>query len=109
MFQSPYDNADNNINRKHNENLNNNNNNNSRTQHSAVVLSAVVFIREKNGKYTAAREPFMLDKCVVSQDPDYMDVFEILEWNKESCLIKVLICFPLFDINTTKSTLCHPI
>ena len=31
----------------------------------------------------------MLDKCVVSQDPDFTEVFEVLEWSKESLLIKV--------------------
>lgn len=54
-----------------------------------VKSAAVVFIKEKNGRYQVMREPFMLEKCVVSQDPDYTDVFEILEWSKESFLIKV--------------------
>ena len=33
----------------------------------------------------------MLEKCVVSQDPDFTEVFEVLEWSKESLLIKVII------------------
>ena len=31
----------------------------------------------------------MLEKCVISQDPDFTEVFEVLEWSKESLLIKV--------------------
>ena len=31
----------------------------------------------------------MLEKCVISQDPEYTEVFEILEWSKEAFLIKV--------------------
>ena len=35
------------------------------------------------------QDPLMLEKCVVSQDPDFTEVFEVLEWSKESLLIKV--------------------
>jgi hypothetical protein len=70
-------------------NNNNNNNNNMENTNSRVKSAAVVFIKEKSGRYQVSREPFMLEKCVVSQDPDYHDVFEILEWSKEAFLIKV--------------------
>lgn len=69
-----------------NNSINNNNNENNNPR---VKSAAVVFIKEKNGRFQVMREPFMLEKCVVSQDPDYMDVFEILEWSKEAFLIKV--------------------
>lgn len=69
-----------------NENYLGNASDNNNTQ---VKSAAVVFIKEKNGRYQALREPFMLEKCIVSQDPEYMDVFEIIEWSKEAYLIKV--------------------
>lgn len=70
-------------NSSHHSNNENNNNNNVR-----VKSAAVVFIKEKNGRFQVMREPFMLEKCVVSQDPEYPEVFEILEWSKEAFLIK---------------------
>lgn len=86
LFQQPNETAnDNDINRiRNSQNLSNNENNNTR-----VKSAAVVFIKEKSGRYQVMREPFMLEKCVVSQDPEYLDVFEILEWSKEAFLIKV--------------------
>ena len=90
-------NASNNNNTNNNYNNNTNNNNhftNTINSGSQVQSAAVVLIKEKNGRYQVAREPFMLEKCVVSQDPDFMEVFELLEWNRESFLIKVgfLLC-----------------
>ncbi|KAL4217161.1 hypothetical protein ACF0H5_023615 [Mactra antiquata] len=78
---------DNNVKNSLNNNINNNNNHNENNS-PRVKSAAVVFIKEKNGRFQVMREPFMLEKCVVSQDPDYMDVFEILEWSKEAFLIK---------------------
>lgn len=82
FFQTPNDNELDNDNESFHGNALDNNN-------TQVKSAAVVFIKEKNGRYQALREPFMLEKCIVSQDPEYMDVFEIVEWNKEAYLIKV--------------------
>ncbi|XP_060567018.1 uncharacterized protein LOC132725851 [Ruditapes philippinarum] len=88
LMQQPNERGnDNDINNMRNNN-NNNNNNNMENTNSRVKSAAVVFIKEKSGRYQVSREPFMLEKCVVSQDPDYHDVFEILEWSKEAFLIK---------------------
>ncbi|XP_052814585.1 uncharacterized protein LOC128241612 isoform X2 [Mya arenaria] len=68
--------------------INSNNDNANDNNNGRVKSAAVVFIKEKNGRYQAFREPFMLEKCIVCQDDDYRDVFEVLEWNKEAYLIK---------------------
>ncbi|XP_052286594.1 intersectin-1-like isoform X2 [Dreissena polymorpha] len=60
-----------------------NDNNNGQVKSAAVVL-----IREKGGRFQVFREPFMLDKCIVSQDKDFLEVFEILEWNKDAFIVK---------------------
>ncbi|KAL3853960.1 hypothetical protein ACJMK2_013251 [Sinanodonta woodiana] len=54
----------------------------------AVKQAAVVLIKEKNGKYQALREPLMLEKCIVTVDPDYDEVFELVEWNNDPYLFK---------------------
>ncbi|XP_045177616.2 uncharacterized protein LOC123537831 [Mercenaria mercenaria] len=69
-------------------NIMKNTHNNNNNENSRVKSAAVVFIKEKSGRYQVMREPFMLEKCVVSQDPDFPDVFEVLEWSKEAFLIK---------------------
>ncbi|KAK7507218.1 hypothetical protein BaRGS_00001153 [Batillaria attramentaria] len=53
------------------------------TQQAAVVL-----VKEKNGKYQAVRDPFYLEKCVVSVDPDFDEVFELQEWGREAYIFK---------------------
>ena len=35
------------------------------------------------------QDPFWLDKCVVTVDPDCDDVFELLEWGREAYIFKV--------------------
>lgn len=49
----------------------------------------MVLLKEKNGKYVPAREPLSLDKCVVCMDPDFDEVFEVHEINKETLFFKV--------------------
>ncbi|XP_046355704.2 uncharacterized protein LOC124134710 isoform X1 [Haliotis rufescens] len=53
-----------------------------------VQQAAVVLIREKNGKYQPVRDPLMLDKCVVTVDPDFDEVFELHEWGREALVFK---------------------
>ncbi|KAK7113064.1 hypothetical protein V1264_012423 [Littorina saxatilis] len=50
--------------------------------------AAVVLVREKNGKYQAVRDPFLLEKSVVTVDPDCDDVFELQEWGREAYIFK---------------------
>ncbi|KAL5005796.1 hypothetical protein ScPMuIL_016954 [Solemya velum] len=57
-------------------------------QTSDVSEAAVVLIKEKNGKFQAAREPFHLSKCVVTAEAEVNEVFELMEWNKEAYLLK---------------------
>ncbi|PVD38880.1 hypothetical protein C0Q70_01505 [Pomacea canaliculata] len=53
-----------------------------------VQQAAMVLVREKNGKYQPVRDPFMLDKCVVTVDPDFDEVFELQEWGREAYIFK---------------------
>ncbi|XP_067686076.1 uncharacterized protein [Haliotis asinina] len=55
---------------------------------SFVQQAAVVLIREKNGKYQPVRDPLMLDKCVVTVDQDFDEVFELHEWGREALVFK---------------------
>ncbi|CAH1789119.1 unnamed protein product [Owenia fusiformis] len=56
---------------------------------TGVQKAALVLIKEKGGKYTSLREPFYLDKCIVAMDPEFDEVFEILDTIKESYLFKM--------------------
>jgi hypothetical protein len=56
---------------------------------SHISEALMVLLKEKNGKYIPAREPLSLDKCVVSMDPDFDEVFEVHEINKETLFFKV--------------------
>ncbi|XP_041374629.1 rho guanine nucleotide exchange factor 38-like [Gigantopelta aegis] len=57
-------------------------------RHTQVQQAAVVLVREKNGKYQAARDPMFLDKCVITVDPEYDEVFELHEWGREPSVFK---------------------
>ena len=37
------------------------------------------------------KDPFLLDKCVVTVDTDCDDVFELQEWGREAYIFKVMI------------------
>ena len=37
------------------------------------------------------QDPFMLEKCVVTVDPDCDDVFELQEWGREAYIFKVIM------------------
>ncbi|GAB1598667.1 neuroepithelial cell-transforming gene 1 protein-like [Argonauta hians] len=58
------------------------------TQQSIVRQAALVLLRGKGGRYQAVRDPLHLDKCVITVDPVYEEVFEVQDWNKESYLFK---------------------
>ncbi|CAI9717321.1 cell-transforming gene 1 [Octopus vulgaris] len=58
------------------------------TQQSIVRQAALVLLRGKGGRYQAVRDPLYLDKCVITVDPVYEEVFEVQDWNKESYLFK---------------------
>ncbi|XP_064646324.1 uncharacterized protein LOC135499486 isoform X2 [Lineus longissimus] len=55
---------------------------------SHTTEALMVLLKEKNGKYVPAREPLSLDKCVVCMDPDFDEVFEVHEINKETLFFK---------------------
>ncbi|KAL8604231.1 hypothetical protein ACOMHN_014799 [Nucella lapillus] len=79
------------------QNQNNNNNND-------MVLgqqAAMVLIREKNGKYQAVRDPFFLEKSVVTVDPDCDEVFELQEWGREAYIFKAE------DVSETRQWVQH--
>ncbi|XP_076461495.1 intersectin-2-like [Babylonia areolata] len=62
---------------------NNNNNNMVLGEQAAMVL-----VREKSGKYQPVRDPFFLEKSVVTVDPDCDEVFELQEWGREAYIFK---------------------
>ncbi|CAH1249298.1 ITSN2 [Branchiostoma lanceolatum] len=54
-----------------------------------VKGGALVLIRDKGaGRFTTLRDPFFLDKCVVSTDPDSEETFEISEIYKDPYILK---------------------
>ncbi|XP_035661171.1 uncharacterized protein LOC118405677 [Branchiostoma floridae] len=54
-----------------------------------VKGGALVLIRDKGaGRFTTLRDPFFLDKCVVSTDPDSEETFEITEIYKDPYILK---------------------
>ncbi|XP_078700562.1 uncharacterized protein LOC144927169 [Branchiostoma floridae x Branchiostoma belcheri] len=54
-----------------------------------VKGAALVLIRDKGaGRFTTLRDPFFLDKCVVSMDPDSEEAFEISEIYKDPYILK---------------------
>ncbi|XP_063412502.1 uncharacterized protein LOC134695220 [Mytilus trossulus] len=55
---------------------------------SKVIQAAVVLIKEKNGKYQTFREPFILNRCVVSIDPDVENAFELSDLSRDSYVFK---------------------
>lgn len=58
------------------------------TQQTMVRQAALVLLRGKGGRYQAVRDPLYLDKCVITVDPVYEEVFEVQDWNKDSYLFK---------------------
>ena len=54
-----------------------------------IHVPECIFLLKDENVLFVLQEPFMLEKCVVSQDPEFTEVFEVLEWNKESLIIKV--------------------
>ncbi|XP_076088812.1 uncharacterized protein LOC143059218 [Mytilus galloprovincialis] len=55
---------------------------------SKVIQAAVVLIKEKNGKYQTFREPFILNRCVVSIEPDVENAFELSDLSRDSYVFK---------------------
>nr|DBA19571.1 TPA: hypothetical protein GDO54_015385 [Pyxicephalus adspersus] len=54
-----------------------------------VKDAVLVLIKDKsNGKFAVLREPLRLGQCVVSMDPDYEDIFELLEIRKEGFVFR---------------------
>lgn len=55
---------------------------------SKVIQAAVVLIKEKNGKYQTFREPFILNRCVVTVDPEAEGAFELSDLSKDPYIFK---------------------
>ena len=51
--------------------------------------AALILLKEKGMRYSPAREPLMLDKCVICWEQDWEDCFEVTEFlTKESYIFK---------------------
>ena len=52
--------------------------------------AALILLKEKGMRYSPAREPLMLDKCVICWEHEWDDCFEVTEFStKESYIFKV--------------------
>jgi len=51
--------------------------------------AALILLKEKGMRYSPAREPLMLDKCIICWEHDWEDCFEVTEFStKESYIFK---------------------
>ena len=58
--------------------------------------AALILLKEKGMRYSPAREPLMLDKCVICWEHEWDDCFEVTEFStKESYIFKVSHIYPV--------------
>ncbi|GFN89590.1 rho guanine nucleotide exchange factor 1 [Plakobranchus ocellatus] len=53
-----------------------------------VQQVAMVLVKEKAGRFQLVREPLLMDRCVVTADSDYNNLFEVHEQGRETYLFK---------------------
>ena len=54
--------------------------------------AALILLKEKGMRYSPAREPLMLDRCIICWEHDWEDCFEVTEFStKESYIFKVFL------------------
>ena len=60
------------------------------TRDTGARQAALILLKEKGGRYSAVREPLLLDRCIICWDKEWDDCFELTEFtSKESYIFKV--------------------